>query len=171
MIKSVTLTLIAATTFQIFGAVDDFHATLPQPVDIPSSKEDIRLTRVKETLKIFGKDSRFAEPVFIAATANGIDPVLFTCLIQTESEFKISCKSSKGYVGLGQTPVAMQKQGYELVDLMLASCILKEKLQTSYSSGNMLKALQLYKGGKNKEALKYAKQVMDLYTKIKPQLS
>ena len=61
--------------------------------------------------------------------------------------------------------------GYELVDLTFASCILRDKLRTEYANGDILKAIQLYKGGKNQEALRYAKNVMKIYKEIEPKLT
>lgn len=172
MLKTVTYTLLTATTFQIFSAVNDFHSSIPQPVQLEKVivKENSEIIKIRQTLTLLNRDLKFVEPISIAAKAGKIDPVLFACLIDSESEFKIKCTSPKGYVGLGQTPKAIQKLGYETVDLTLAACILREKLNTNYAKGNMLKAIQLYKGGANPEAMKYAKNVIKKYNKIKQEL-
>jgi hypothetical protein len=173
MIKTIAVSLITMSTFQIFSTVNDFHNALPSPVQVPNSQslqEDSKLTQTKQALFLLERDIKFAEPVYLAAKSCKLDPVLFACLIEKESEFNILAVSKKGYKGLGQTPVAMRKQGYEIVDLVLAACILREKLNSGYAKGNMLKALQLYKGGKNPEALKYAKETYDLYKEIKAKL-
>jgi hypothetical protein len=62
------------------------------------------------------------------------------------------------------------RQGFITADLSLASCILRDKLDSGYANGDMLKAIQLYKGGANSEALKYAKNVMKHYSKINEQI-
>jgi hypothetical protein len=161
------LTLLTVATFSIFSSVNDFHHALPTPVQF---KENSVLTETKQVLTLLGRDVKFAEPLYLAAKAGNIDPVLFACLIETESEFKINVISKKNYKGLGQTPHAMMREGYLVVDLTLASCILREKLNSGYAKGDMTKAIQLYKGGTSNEALKYAKQVMTKYQKIKEQM-
>lgn len=165
MLKTITYTLLTAATFQMFSSVNDFHNDIPQPVQL---KEDAQITSTKQALQILGRDLKHADSLCIAAKAGNIDPILFTTLIETESNFKIKCRSSKGYVGLGQTPVAIQRQGYEVVDLTLAACILKEKMIVA--KGNTRLALALYKGGNNPMAKKQADEVLSLYHKVKTQM-
>jgi hypothetical protein len=161
------LTLLTATTFSIFASVNEFHHALPTPVQL---KEDVKLTETKQALTLLKRDLKFAEPVYLAAKSARVDPVIFAFLINSESDYKLTAISKKGFKGLGQTPVAMMRQGYISVDLTLAACILREKLDTKYANGDMLKAIQLYKGGANPEALKYAKEVMSNYSKFKEQM-
>ena len=165
MIKTITLSIIAATTFQIFSSVNEFQTSLPQPVQV---KEDSKLTEVKKALTLLGRDTNFAEPIYHSAKIGNIDPILWACNIECESEYKINAKSSKGYKGLGQTPKAVMKTGYITADLTYASCVYKEKL--SIAKGNPKLALALYKGGNNKQAHKDADKVYALYHKIKDQM-
>jgi hypothetical protein len=94
--------------------------------------------------------------------------VFWTCNIECESEFKITAKSPKGYKGLGQTPKAVMKTGFEEVDLTYAACVFDEKMKIV--KGDPIKALMLYKGGNNPAARKCADKVFVLYDKIKLKL-
>lgn len=165
MIKLTTLTLLTATTFQIFTSVNDFHRSLPTPVQV---KEDSKLTETKEALRLLGQDQRFAEPIYYSAKAGDIDPVLWACNIQCESEYKITARSPKGYKGLAQTPRAVGKTGYETADLTYGAAIYREKLKIA--KGNPKLAMALYKGGNNPQAHRDAEKVYALYNKIKEQV-
>lgn len=166
MIKVLTVSLLTATTFSIFNSVNEFNRALPTPVQI---SEDSKLTETKKALTLLGKDLKFAEPIYISAKIGNIDPVLWACNIQAESEFKINAKSPKGYKGLGQTPKAVMKTGYETADLVYAASVYKEKL--SIAKGNPKLALTLYKGGNNSYAKKDAEKVYKLYAKIREQMN
>jgi hypothetical protein len=163
MIKLITYTLLTATTFQIFNAVNEFHDTFPQPLEI-KEKEDYKITETKQALTLLGKDLKFAEPIVISARAGGIDPVFWACNIFCESEFKITAKSPKGYKGLAQTPKAVMKTGFEVADLTYGACVYKEKL--TVAKGNKRLAMALYKGGNNPQAIKDANKVFVLHEKI-----
>lgn len=165
MIK-LQLTLLPLVLFQIFGTVNDFHRDLPQPVRV---SEDNRLTAIKQTLTILGRDHKFAEGIYISAHAAGIDPIFWACNIETESKFKITAKSPKGYKGLGQTPKAAMKTGFETADMTYAACIYKEKI--SIAKGDKQLALALYKGGNNPEAKRCAEKVFKLYAEVKTKLN
>lgn len=167
MIKLITYTLLTATTFQIFTAVNEFHSTFPQPLEL-KEKEDYKLTETKQALTLLGKDLKFAEPIVISARAGNIDPVFWACNIFCESEFKITAKSPKGYKGLAQTPKAVMKTGFEVADLTYGACVYKEKL--TVAKGNPRLALALYKGGNNPKAKADAEKVYKLYNKIKEQM-
>jgi len=153
------------TTTSLFSVVHDFQSALPQPVVI---EEDPRLSEVKQALKLLGKDLKFALPLYQSATIAGIDPLLWACNIQTESEFKITAVSKKGYKGLGQTPQAKMKTGYELADLTYAACVYQEKVRIA--EGDKKLAWALYKGGDNPAAKKEAEKVFALYHKLKEQM-
>lgn len=164
MIKTVIVaTLITASS--IFSTVHDFQAALPQPVCI---EEDYRLTEVKKALKLLEKDQKFAVPLYQSAIASNIDPLLWTCNIQCESEFKITAKSKKGYQGLGQTPKAVGRTGYELADLTYAACVYQEKVKIA--KGDTKLAWAMYKGGNNPAAKKEAEKVFALHRKLKEQM-
>lgn len=164
MIKTALVASIIATT-SIFSVVSDFQQSLPQPVCI---EEDTRLTEVRKALKLLGKDQKFATPLYQSAVASSIDPLLWTCNIQCESEFKITAKSNKGYKGLGQTPQAAMKTGYELADLTYAACVYQEKVKIA--KGDTKLAWALYKGGNNPAAKKEAEKVFVLHRKLKEQI-
>lgn len=165
MIKTALVASIIATT-SIFSVVHDFQQSLPQPVCL---EEDPRLTEVKQALKILGKDPKFAVPLYQSAIASNIDPLVWTCNIQTESEFKITAKSHKGYKGLGQTPSAVGRTGYELADLTYAACVYQEKLKIA--KGDTKLAWALYKGGRSAEAYREAAKVFALYSKLKEKIN
>jgi hypothetical protein len=171
MIKTISLTLLPLATLSIFNVVNDFNNSIPQPIQI---KEDTRLTNTRQVLSLLKGDrnvdiNALSKDIYIAATSKNIDPVLFACLIYTESQYKITAKSNKGYKGLAQTPKAAMKTGYELGDLVYGACVLDEKMKVA--KGNVEMALALYKGGNNPAAHKYAKEVLELHAKIKTQLN
>lgn len=167
------LTLLTVTTFSIFSSVNDFHQAFPTPVQF---KEESVLTETKQALTLLGRDLKFASPIYYSAVANNIDPVLWACVIATESEYKINAVSSMGYKGLAQTRKAVMRTGYELGDLTYGSCELRDKLKSS--KGDMAKALTFYKGsktlytkdGKESKGYSQAKEVLTLYSKIKEQM-
>ena len=111
-----------------------------------------------------------------SALANGIDPVLWACVVATESEYKINAVSSMGYKGLAQTRKAVMKTGFEVGDLTYGTCELKDKLRAS--NGDILKALTFYKGskelydrkGKPTKGHIQAKEVLVLHKKIKEEM-
>lgn len=164
MIKTTIVASVVAVT-GIFSTVYDFQSSLPQPVCI---EEDHRLTEVKRALRLLGKDQKFAVPLYQSAVVSNIDPLLWTCNIQCESEFKIAAKSKKGYQGLGQTPKAVGRTGYELADLTYAACVYQEKVKIA--KGDTKLAWALYKGGNNPAAKKEADKVFVLYRKLKEQM-
>jgi len=127
-----------------------------------------RLTDTREALKILGRDPKFARDIFSSASAKNIDPVFWACLIETESEFKLTARSSKGYKGLTQTPKAVGRTGFELGDMTYGICILDEKLKVARGDLNL--AMALYKGGNNPAAKKEAKKVFVLYEKVNTQI-
>lgn len=165
MIKTALICTMAATV-GLFGMANDFHQTLPQPVQI--SVEDPQTAQVRQALRLLGRDESFAQDLVITAKAKQIDPVFWACNVECESGFKRTAQSNKGYKGLGQTPKAVMRMGYDTADLMLAACILDEKRRIA--NGDLHKALQLYKGGNNPAAKKEADKVFALYEKIKNKL-
>ena len=158
-------------TFQLFSSG---HPTQQiKPVVVQEVNE---LKSTSKALQILNRDQSFVEPIYYSAKANGIDPILWSCVVETESNYYIKAKSKSGYKGLAQTPKATMKTGYEVGDLTYGSCILKEKLKIA--KGDMTKALTFYKGsktlkdkhGKDTKGYKQAKEVMNLYNKVKLQM-
>ncbi len=162
MIKT-SLVFATFTTMSIFSTVHDFHNKMPSAVEIV--KEDPRLTEVKKALVYLKRDPKNAKPIYYTALAKNIPHLLWVANIERESEYKITAISPKGYKGLGQTPRAIMRLGYEEADLMAAACVLSEKLRISH--GDMKLALRLYKGGNNAAAEKEARKVFALYSKLK----
>lgn len=162
MIKTM---IIAATigTIGVFNVVDNFHSILPVPVEV--SQEDPKLTEVRKALVILGRDPKNAKAIYFTATAKDITPLLWCANIECESDFKIDAKSSMGYKGLGQTPKAIMKLGYEEADLMAAACVFAEKRKIA--KGDDTLAWALYKGGRSAAAHRDAKKVFVLYEKLK----
>jgi len=163
-------TALACTLTAAVGLVNvshDFHQAMPQPVQI--IHEDPALTEVRQALRILGRDESFAHDIVVTARAKQINPLLWCANIERESEFKRTARSNKGYVGLGQTPKAVMRMGYDTADLMLAACIFAEKRRIT--KGDVAKALQLYKGGNNPAAKKEADKVFALYDKLKKQIA
>jgi len=162
MIKTAIVASLIATT-GLFSVVHDYQQALPSPVVV--SAEDPRLTEVKKALTLLGHDLSFAEPVYVSAVAAKIDPLLWCANIQCESEFKRTAKSNKGYKGLGQTPKAAMKTGYDVADLTYAACVYQEKVRIA--KGDTRLAWALYKGGNNTAAKREATKVFALYEELK----
>lgn len=99
--------------------------------------------------------------ITIATAKTGIGGLLLASLLYTESNFRTTDISHKGYRGIAQTPTASM---IPEVDILHGAMILKEKLYLA--KGNMLTALQLYKGGYNTEARKQAYNVMVVYSNL-----
>jgi len=165
MIKLVTTAILVPAVFSIFDATYEFQQQMPQPLILSESPQFVR---TRNAISILKGPASLTRDVYAAATSKGLNPVLFAVLIQTESEFKITAKSHKGYRGLAQTPTAMMRTGYELVDLTLGACILDEKIKIA--KGDLQLGLALYKGGNNPAAHKYARQVLTLYNKVNNEL-
>ena len=161
------LVVLPLLALQMFSTVDAFHREIPQPVRI--SKEDTRLTEIRQALRILGRDEKYANDLFLSAQVAKMDPVKWACNIETESNFKIDAKSNKNYKGLGQTPKAVMKTGYEVGDLVYAACIYNDKLK--FTKGDHHLALAMYKGGNNPAAHKCANKVEDLYAKVKSKIN
>lgn len=94
----------------------------------------------------------------LASDRTGIDGKLLAVLAFTESNFKKTAVSGKGYKGLMQTPSA---SFFTDVDILYGARILKEKLRLT--GGNLLEALTLYKGGDRPSARKQANRVLAIY--------
>jgi len=159
--------LIGIVCYNIYLANNEFNKTRLLPMKIEST-ENKDIKRTKEALAILNlpanKIPTYSESVILASRAADVDPVLIVALMYTESSFKVTARSSKGYTGLMQTP---SRTGYVEADIMHGASILKEKLQIS--KGDIHKALTFYKGSKydkNNLGYKQATQVLDLYNKL-----
>lgn len=123
--------------------------------------------RANEALKFlnvsYEKRKKLSHAINLASRATGFDQEMIVALMKTESDFKSTAISPKGYKGLMQTPNA--SFDYPEVDILYGAKILEEKY--SIAKGDILLALSLYKGGNNPEAKKYAKQTLSLYQEIK----
>jgi len=143
-----------------------FNKILPVPISI-ITKGDIVLEEANKALNLLNapeaKRNDLAAAVTSASKLTNLSPTLIISLIYTESEFKYTAISKKGYKGLMQTPWATFE--YADVDILYGCRILKEKLRIA--NDDLLFALALYKGGNNPEAKKYAKETFVLYKKIK----
>ncbi|RPI82472.1 MAG: hypothetical protein EHM34_06880 [Nitrosopumilales archaeon] len=105
---------------------------------------------------------RVSEGIEIATAKTGIGGVLLASLLFTESNFRSEVVSNKGYRGIAQPPTASMK--YLEVDILHGAMILKDKLHIA--NGNITEALMLYKGGRNPEAKKQAREVMIVYNNL-----
>ena len=92
-------------------------------------------------------------------TNRHISPELVVSLMYTESGFRKDVVSSKGYMGLMQTPWASNK--WPDIDIMLGVRILEEKLRIA--KNNLPLALALYKGGDNPLAHRQAGETLRIY--------
>jgi len=98
----------------------------------------------------------------LASHQTKISPYLLATLCYTESTFNYKAVSSKGYVGLMQTPYASKK--WADLDILHGARILEEKLRLS--NNDLELALTLYKGGRNELAKKQAKETMVVYNRL-----
>lgn len=166
MIKT-TIAALSLSTLAVFSAVDSFYSNLPHPAEIRTEINQGELA-VSKALFYLGRDPKFVRPILKSAGVLDIDPIFWTFLIDSESGFKITARSPKGYVGLGQTPKAVGKTGYEVADLVYAASIYNEKLKIA--KGDTFLATALYKGGNNKMAKKQAADVFRRLSAYKAKL-
>lgn len=145
----------------------NFHGlqTLIQPVS-RGTIDHRQVDSLRESLVYLGCPERqvreISNGITIASDRTGISRLLISSLLYTESRFRLSATSSKGYRGIMQTPTATMI--YPEVDILHGAMILKEKLHLA--KGNMLAALALYKGGRNPEARKQAIYVVKIYNNL-----
>ena len=172
MIKSITISLLTVTTFQMFNAVTEFQSTFPQPVSISSNtpiNEDRNLTRTREALKLLNappdKLVKLTKACYSAGFATDIDPVLIACIIPQESEFNIKAKSKLGYKSLMQTKDAYVTWEYAEANIMAGACTLRGKIASA--KGNVEKGMIYYKGHGGKESQDIAAKQMKLYRSVK----
>jgi hypothetical protein len=170
MIKITIATTLLSLS--MFNAVSEFQKDFPIPIQI----KDQQIEDVQKTLFILGRDQKYLFPIVNSAKSNGIDPTLWACIVETESEYNMTAKSSMGYKGLAQTPQAVMKTGFITADLTYGTCTLKEKL--IISKGDMLKAITFYKGskelydakGKKTKGHEQALEALALYKRVKSKL-
>ena len=160
--------LIGTVAYHVFTANADYQSSRvmgvkssPVTVSTPVAKIDTELTIARKALVILScpsnKIETLAESIVIGSKVAGVSPVLIAALIATESNFDEKAVSHKHYVGLMQT---RSKTGYMVADIVHGAAVLKEKL--SITHGQLLPALQLYKGGRNATALSQARKVIAL---------
>jgi len=172
MIKTIAVSLITISTFQIFSSVNEFHTALPSPVQIPITaqiKEDPKLTATRLAL-IEAKAPQerlvtLTRSCYYAGLATNLDPVLIATIISPESEYKINAQSKKGYKSLMQTKEAIMKWEFAEANVMAGACDLRSKLIDS--KGNMRLAMSRYKGGTSREARNIADKQLRIYFDIK----
>ena len=105
---------------------------------------------------------KIASGLKISQQVTGISPPLMASVLKTESDFKKTAISPKGYKGMAQTPTATME--YEEVDILHGAMILRDKIHIA--NGNVLKGLALYKGGDNPLAWKLARETYALYKSL-----
>lgn len=128
-------------------------------VIVPVQIEDQKQIQVQRLTEKFHVSTKLANSFYDIGMDTQLDPLLLCSIAQTESRFRLDARSPKNYVGILQTPFATMK--WADVDILIGARILKDKLWIS--NGDLLKALQLYKGGNNPEALKEAEEVLRIY--------
>jgi soluble lytic murein transglycosylase-like protein len=168
----IRLTILADVILLFFSLSFLFYSgyslnkVLPVAIDI-IPKKDLVLDESRRVLSVLNapvdKKEELAHAVSTASKLTDLSPSLIASLMYTESEFKYTAVSKKGYKGLMQTPWATLE--YADVDILYGCRILKQKLRAA--DNDLLHALALYKGGDNSEAKKYAKQTFVLYQKVK----
>ncbi len=126
---------------------------------VPLKLEDRKQVQIERLIERFHLTEKLAQSFYNIGSDTHLDPFLLCSIAETESGFRLNAVSPKDYKGILQTPVATMK--WADVDILIGARILKDKLWAS--NGDLLKALQLYKGGNNPEALKEAKQVLRIY--------
>jgi hypothetical protein len=150
------------------GIVNKIHAiNAPEGVELVKVV-DKRLEHMNKALIQMGckeNTNAVAKAILECSDKIKVKPLLIAALMVTESNFNIRARSSKGYVGLMQTPIATKE--YIDVDVLLGCRILESKMRIA--KGDMKKALGLYKGGTNNEARRQAVAVLALYKTLKQQ--
>lgn len=115
--------------------------------------------QIVATLQIeYGISKAIAIAIYNSHRISKFDPIFLAELISSESQFNIKARSCKNYKGLMQTPTMT---GDPDVDVLYGTKILMEKWEIA--KGDPLKAVALYKGGWNKQAIKYAKEMLRNY--------
>lgn len=130
---------------------------------VPVHLQDQKQIQIGRLIEEFHLSSKLASSFYNIGEDTQLDPFLLCSIAQTESRFRLNARSPKNYKGILQTPFATMK--WADVDILIGARILKDKLWIA--NGDLLKALQLYKGGNNPEALKEAKDVLRIYDDAK----
>ena len=128
-------------------------------VAVPLRIGDGSQVQIGRLMERFHLSPELARSFYDIGTDTGLDPFLLCSIAQTESRFRLDAVSPRNYKGILQTPFATMK--WADVDILIGADILKHKLRLS--RGDLLKALQLYKGGNNPTALKEAREVLRIY--------
>jgi len=159
-----TLKMIFTLLIVVLGGIQfNGLSNLIQPV-ASSPVEPDRPNLIRASLEFLGcpghKIREIQQGIEISSSKTGIGGVLLTSLLFTESNFRSTVISNKGYRGIAQTPTASMI--YPEVDILHGAMILKDKLRLT--NGNMFEALAMYKGGtKVMEARKQAQYVVEVY--------
>jgi len=161
-----TLKMVFTLLIVVLGGIQfNGLSNLIQPV-ASSPVEPDRPNLIRASLVFLGcpgsKLHQIQHGIEISSSKTGIGGVLLTSLLFTESNFRLSATSPKGYRGIAQTPTASMI--YPEVDILHGAMILKDKLRIT--NNNMFEALSLYKGGRNPEARRQAQQVIHIYTNL-----
>jgi hypothetical protein len=167
--KKLVMIVFVVTLMGVIGYEWHGIATIIQPVT-RLRNENHTPDFVRKSLEYLGcPGSRIlpiANAIKVSTDQTGIGGVLIACLLYTESGFRPTAVSPKGYAGLGQTPTATMI--YPNVDVLHSAMILKDKMRIA--DGNMLKAISLYKGGDNPVARKQARAVLQVYNQVSKQI-
>ncbi len=146
------------------------HKLEPQTVNLHPINPNIKIEQALRELKAPEKQvTILAKSINSASTITDLSPLLITALIYTESTFHVNAVSNKGYKGLLQTPDAIMKPGWQDIDILIGCKILKEKLKIT--NNNLEEALTLYKGGRNKEARRYALRTIEIFNRLQKEAS
>lgn len=143
-------------------SVNSFKRSNPKIV-IKGKEEDKVVIMVSNMGGVADKNIyKIATGLKISQQVAGISPPLMASVLKTESDFKKTAISPKGYKGMAQTPTATME--YEEVDILHGAMILRDKI--NIANGNVLKGLALYKGGDNPMAWKLARETYALYKSL-----
>ena len=142
----------------IFSVVHDY-LNFCVPVQFQDELENTKvlLTKMKVDPK---KLNEFSVAVKTASRLTGFAEELLIALVYTESRWKITAHSPKGYKGLAQIPYDLW---YPDVNILTGAKILAEKMVES--NGDLKQALMRYKGYKDltsKEGEKDAERVIGI---------
>lgn len=131
------------------------------------SQKEIIYTILKDNGVLNKNLSELSDAILLSADAINVSPLLVIAIMKSESNFKLTAVSSKGYKSLMQTPTATME--FYDVDTLHGARIFAKKLK--YCDNDLMKALILYKGGgkpsAKKQATRQAEEVYKLYTELK----
>lgn len=139
---------------------------VPVSIKMDVEQEDPLVVTLRKLNVTTVKTQQIARDIRMACAHTSVNPVLYACLLSTESNFNSHVVSTKGYKGISQS----SRKGFDFtsVDILNGAENLSSRLKEA--NGNTLIALSRYKGGNKGEhlpqAVKQARHVLKIYQSL-----